>query len=87
MDFFLSLRQILIFHQAPAKSKGKKGKKSKKKVDKNLTGDAAEAAKKELISSLMSKCNMSEEQVLAAYDVFYEKHPSGEISQVMMNDI
>ena len=35
----------------------------------------------------MSKCNMSEEQVLAAYDVFYEKHPSGEISQVMMNDI
>ena len=30
------------------KAKGKKGKKGKKKVDKNLTGDAAEAAKKEL---------------------------------------
>ena len=47
--------------QVPSK-KGKKGKKNKKKVDKNLTGEAAETAKKELISSLMSKCNMSEEQ-------------------------
>ena len=68
--------------KAPAK-KGKKGKKGKKKVDKTLTGDAAEAAKKELVTSLMSKCNMSEEQVLAAYDAFYEKYPSGEITQVL----
>ena len=70
--------------KAPAK-KGKKGKKGKKKVDKTLTGDAAEAAKKELVTSLMSKCNMSEEQVLAAYDAFYEKYPSGEITQVFLN--
>merc|ERR1711988_1149344 len=35
----------------------------------------------ELISSLMAKCNMSEEQVLAAYDSFYAKYPSGEITQ------
>ena len=47
--------------KVPSKTK-KKGKKSKKKVDKNLTGEAAETAKKELISSLMAKCNMSEEQ-------------------------
>lgn len=72
--------------KAPAKTKGKKGKKSKKKVDKSLTGDAAEAAKKELIASLVSKCNMSEEQVLAAYDAFYEKYPGGEISQVSKED-
>ena len=71
--------------KAPAKKK--KGKKGKKKVDKNLTGDAAEAAKKELISSLVSKCNMSEEQVLAAYDSFYEKYPGGEISQVQNQNI
>ena len=64
------------------KTKGKKGKKAKKKVDKNLTGDAAEAAKKELVSALMAKCNMSEDQVLAAYDVFYAKYPGGEITQV-----
>ena len=67
--------------KAPAKGK-KKGKKTKKKTDKNLTGDAAEAAKKELIASLMSKCNMSEDQVLSAYDAFYEKYPAGEITQV-----
>jgi len=67
--------------KAPAKGKGKKGKKGKKKVDKTLTGDAAEAAKKELVTSLMAKCNMSEEQVLAAYDEFYAKYPSGEITQ------
>lgn len=64
------------------KAKGKKGKKGKKKVDKNLTGDAAEAAKKELVQALMAKCNMSEDQVLAAYDAFYEKYPAGEITQV-----
>ena len=65
------------------KTKGKKGgKKGKKKVDKNLTGDAAEAAKKELVQALMAKCNMSEDQVLAAYDAFYEKYPAGEITQV-----
>ena len=61
--------------QAP-KAK-KKGKKGKKKVDKTLTGDAADNAKKELVASLMAKCNMSEDQVLAAYDAFYEKYPSG----------
>ena len=47
-----------------------------------LAGDAAEAAKKELVSALMAKCNMSEDQVLAAYDVFYAKYPGGEITQV-----
>ena len=46
-----------------AKTKGKKGKKTKKKPDKNLTGDAAAEAKKELVTALMAKCNMSEDQV------------------------
>ena len=71
---------IFFLLKAPSKNK-KKGKKGKKKADKNLSGDAAEEAKKELISSLMAKCNMSEEQVLAAYDAFYQKYPSGEITQ------
>jgi len=70
--------------KVPHKTK-KKGKKSKKKVDKTLTGDAAENAKQELIKSLCSKCNMSEEQVLAAYDSFYAKYPSGEITQEFLN--
>merc|ERR1712038_1320863 len=60
-----------------AKTKGKKGKKTKKKPDKNLTGDAAAEAKKELVTALMAKCNMSEDQVLAQYDAFYQKYPSG----------
>merc|ERR1712232_890213 len=29
----------------------------------------------------MAKCNMSEDQVLAQYDAFYQKYPSGEITQ------
>ena len=89
--------------QASHKTK-KKGKKSKKKVDKSLSGEAAENAKQELINSLCSKCNMSEEQgggmmlreitllsdsgillVLAAYDSFYAKYPSGEITQEFLN--
>merc|ERR1712232_1034863 len=53
-----------------AKTKGKKGKKTKKKPDKNLTGDAAAEAKKELVTALM-----------AQYDAFYQKYPSGEITQ------
>ena len=47
--------------QASNKTK-KKGKKGKKKVDKSLTGEAAENAKQELVNSLCAKCNMSEEQ-------------------------
>ena len=67
----------------PAKKgkKGKLGKKGKKNIAKDLTGDAAENAKKELITSLMAKWDLSEEEVTAAYDVFHEKYPSGEISQ------
>ena len=58
--------------------KAKKGKKGKKNVSKDVT---AEAAKKELITSLMEKCKLSEEYVLSAYDQFHEKYPSGEITQ------
>ena len=61
--------------------KGKKGKKGKKNPVKELTGDAAENAKKELITSLMAKCDLNEEDVTAAYDDFHEKYPNGEISQ------
>ena len=67
----------------PAKKgkKGKLGKKGKKNIAKDLSGDAAENAKKELITSLMAKCDLSEEEVTAAYDAFHEKYPVGEISQ------
>ena len=61
--------------------KGKLGKKGKKNITKDLTGDAAENAKKELITALMAKCDLSEEEVTAAYDVFHEKYPGGEISK------
>ena len=61
--------------------KGKKAKKGKKNPVKNLTGDAAETAKKDLIATLMAKCDKNEEDVTAAYEDFHAKYPSGEISQ------
>merc|ERR1711936_1008196 len=60
--------------------KGKKGGR-KKKIPKDLTGEAADNAKKELIASLVAKTNKSEEEVEAAYDAFYAEYPGGEITQ------
>ena len=61
--------------------KGKKAKKGKKNPVKNLTGDAAETAKKDLIATLMAKCDKNEEDVTAAYEDFHAKYSSGEISK------
>ena len=54
----------------------KKGKKMKKKGKKT-----PEEQKKELVSTLMAKCDMTEENVLEAYDEFYKLHEKGVISK------
>ena len=67
-----------------AGKKGRRGKKGKKKtVSKGGVSveDVAQNEKKELIAMLMSKTDKTEEEVLAAYDKFYEENPSGEISE------
>merc|ERR1739838_118099 len=62
--------------------KGKRGKKGKKASHKDLTAEEiAEIEKKELVASLVAKCNLSEEEVLESYDAFFNKHPDGEISK------
>ena len=56
----------------------KKGKKGKKKVKKSLS---PEEQKKELVSALVAKCEMTEEEVLKAYDEFHEKNKKGVIGK------
>ena len=63
----------------PAK-KAKKGRRGRKKPTNDVS--APENEKKELIAMLMSKTEKSEEDILAAYDKFHEKFPSGEINEV-----
>ena len=66
----------------PAK-KGKKGRRGKKKPTNDVSAEvAAENEKKELVATLVSKTDKSEEDVLAAYDKFHEKFPSGEINEI-----
>ena len=56
----------------------KKGKKGNKKVKKSLS---PEEQKKELVSALVAKCEMTEEEVLKAYDEFHEKNKKGVIGK------
>ena len=56
----------------------KKGKKGKKKGKKALS---PEEAKKELVATLMVKCEMTEEDILQAYDEFFEKNKKGIIGK------
>ena len=58
----------------------KKGKTGKKKGKKTRPMDPEEE-KKELVSALMTKCNMTEEEVLEAYDGFHEQNKKGVISK------
>ena len=62
------------------KRKSKKAKK-KKPIDDEAAQLAAENEKKALIESLMAKTDLLEEEILAAYDDFYEKYPKGEITE------
>ena len=59
------------------KKKGKKGKKKGKKIPKL----SPEEVKQKLVSALMAKCEMTEDQVLREYDEFYEKNKKGVIGK------
>ena len=63
------------------KKKPKKGKKKKKPIDDAAAELAAENEKKALVESLVAKTDLSEEEILAAHEEFYEKYPSGEITE------
>ena len=62
------------------KKKVKKGKK-RKQMDDISTELAAENTKKELVATLVGKTEMSEENILAAFDDFNEEYPKGKISE------
>ena len=63
------------------KKKSKKGKKKKKPIDDAAAELAAQNEKKELVESLVAKTDLLEEEILAAYEDFYDKYPSGEITE------
>ena len=63
------------------KKKLKKGKKKKKPIDDAAAELAAENEKKALVESLVAKTDLLEEEILAAHEEFYEKYPSGEITE------
>ena len=65
----------------PAKKKKSKKGKKKKPIDDAAAELAAENEKKELVESLMAKTDLMEEEILAAYEDFYEKYPRGEINE------
>ena len=62
------------------KKKSKKGKK-KKPIDDAAAVLAAENEKKALVDSLVAKTELCAEEILTAYDQFYEKYPNGEITE------
>ena len=59
----------------------KKIKKSKKKSAASAKKLSPEEEKQMMISVLMVKCNLSEEELLKAYDDFYTDYPDGVISK------
>ena len=59
----------------------KKIKKSKKKAADAAKKLSPEEEKQLMISVLMVKCNLSEEELLKAYDDFYTDYPDGVISK------
>ena len=65
----------------PAKKKKSKKGKKKKPIDDAAAELAAENEKKAMVEALMSKTELTEEEILAAYDDFFEKYPSGEITE------
>ena len=72
-----------IFHEEKKKKikKSKKTKKKKKPLDNASIETAADNAKKELLEFLMTKTELSEEEIVIAYDDFYERYPSGVITR------
>ena len=70
----------------PAKKKKTKKGKKKKPIDDAAAELAAENEKKVLVESLVAKTDLLEEEILAAYDEFYEKYPKGEITEEQFLD-
>ena len=64
-----------------AKSAKKKRGKKKKPLDDAAAEIATENAKKALVESLVAKTDLLEEEILSAYDDFYEKYPKGAINE------
>ena len=65
----------------PAK-KGKRMKKGKKKPSNDVSPEMALInEKKDLVAALIAKTGGSEEDILDAYNKFYDEFPSGEISE------
>ena len=65
----------------PAKKKKSKKGKKKKPIDDAAAELAAENEKRELVESLVAKTDLLEDEILTAYEEFYEKYPDGEISE------
>ena len=64
-----------------SKKKSKKAKKKKKPINDEEAAAAAEAAKRELCESLVSKTDLTAEELYTAHEEFHEKYPSGEINK------
>ena len=54
--------------------KGKKNKRKEKKM-------SPEEEKSAMVSALTIKCDLTQEEVLEAYDAFYNEHKTGVISK------
>ena len=74
--------QLISDHTTPTSgAMPKKIKKSKKKAAAAAKKLSPEEEKQLMISVLMVKCNLSEEELLKAYDDFYTDYPDGVISK------
>ena len=74
--------QLGSAHTAPTTvTMPKKIKKSKKKAAAAAKKLSPEEEKQLMISVLMVKCNMPEDELLKAYDDFYTDYPDGVISK------
>ena len=69
-----------------SKKKSKKSKKKKKPINDEEAAAAAEQAKRDLCESLVSKTDLTAEELIIAHEEFHEKYPSGEINKKQFLD-
>ena len=63
-------------------TKPRKRKRSKKKTEEPVQLDLhSEKAKRDMIEALLQKTELSEDELIEAYDKFYEVYPCGEINE------
>ena len=80
----ISATQLMERKILPGGKKKKKVKAKRKKrrpLDTAALELAAENAKKDLLEFLRTKIDLSEEEILIAYDEFHKKYPAGEINK------